>query len=58
MAKNDTVLRHEPIRVPVKWEGDARALVIQLERILDDAYWRIGDLTKRVKALEDAGEDE
>ena len=29
-------------------------LVIQLNRVLDDAYWRIGDLTKKVKELQDA----
>ena len=54
MGKVITVLRHEPLRVPQKWDGDSRALVIQLERVLDDAYARIGDLTKRVKELEAA----
>lgn len=54
MGKVITVLRHEPLRVPGKWDGDSRALVIQLERVLDDAYVRIGDLTKRVKELEAA----
>lgn len=54
MGKVITVLRHEPLRVPGKWDGEARALVIQLERVLDDAYARIGDLTKRVKELEAA----
>lgn len=54
MANKVTVLQHEPLRIPQKWDGEARALVIQLERVLDDAYVRIGDLTKRVKELEAA----
>ena len=59
MSNNKTfVLQHEPLRVPVKWDGDARAFVIQMERILNDAYWRIGDLTQRVKALEAAVQEE
>ena len=58
MANKVTVLQHEPLRVPQKWDGEARALVIQLERVLDEAYARIGDLTRRVKALEDAAQEE
>lgn len=58
MGKNKaTVLQHEPLRVPQKWDGEARALVIQLERVLDEAYARIGDLTQRVKALENEGDE-
>ena len=58
MANKVTVLQHEPLRVPQKWDGEVRALVIQLERVLDEAYARIGDLTRRVKALEDAAQEE
>lgn len=54
MGKNIFVLRHEPLRVPEGWTGEARALVIQLERVLDDAYVRIGDLTQKVKELQEA----
>lgn len=56
MANKVTVLQHEPLRVPQKWDGEARALVIQIERVLDEAYARIGDLTQRVKALENEGD--
>lgn len=55
MANNKaTVLQHEPLRIPAKWDGESRALVIQIERVLDDAFWRIGDLTKKVKELQEA----
>ena len=55
MAKNKmTVLQHEPLRVPAQWTGEARSLVIQMNSVLDDAYWRIGDLTKKVKELQEA----
>lgn len=56
MSKQTDILRHEPLRVPHGWEGESRALVIQLERILDDTYRRIGDLTKQVKALQEEEE--
>lgn len=32
------IRKHEPLRVPQGWEGQARALVVQLERILNDVY--------------------
>lgn len=32
------IRKHEPLRVPHGWEGQARALVVQLERILSDIY--------------------
>lgn len=33
---------HEPLRVPDNWRGQDRQLVIQLERLLDDIYQKLG----------------
>jgi len=30
--------KHEPLRVPQGWEGQNRALIVQLERVIDDIY--------------------
>lgn len=51
--KRVTVRQHEPVRVPAGWNGQSRDLVIQINRILDDIYKRIGLLEQRVKALEE-----
>ena len=59
--------KHEPLRVPEKWQGQDRQFVIQLERLMDDLYNRLGrandtiaemektiaDLTERIEALEE-----
>jgi len=37
MGKSN-IPQHEPLRVPQGWEGQNRAFVIQLERILNDIY--------------------
>lgn len=60
-------VKREPLRVPEKWQGQDRAFVIQLERLMDDIYIRLGkmleaetemkkaiaDLEERVSALEE-----
>ena len=38
-----TARQHERLRVPDGWQGQARALVLQLERIHDDIYNRLID---------------
>ena len=43
------ILQHEPLRVPAGWKDQDRALVIQIDRILDDVYKRLG---KSLKGLE------
>ena len=45
------IKKHEAIRVPQGWKDQDRALVIQIERILDDIYKRFGRLS-----WEDLGE--
>lgn len=47
---------HEPLRVPEGWNGQSRALVVQLEHLLDDIYRRFGrlrmeDLSEELRAL-------
>lgn len=53
MKNNKQVKQHEPIRVPERWTGQERMLIIQLERLMDEIYARLGDLEKRIKALEE-----
>lgn len=48
--------QHEELRVPSGWSEQDRALVIQLERILDDLYAKFGrirliDLSNELKTL-------
>ena len=50
--------QHEPLRVPDGWDGQSRMLVIQIERILNDIYIQLGNMDKRIKALEEAAEEE
>lgn len=42
--KYSTIQQHEPLRVPSKWTGQEKMLVVQLEEILDDIYRRFGRL--------------
>lgn len=50
--------QHETLRVPEGWNEQSRSLVIQLEGILDDIYWRLGDLREAIKNLQQEGEGE
>lgn len=52
------VRQHEPLRVPERWSGQDRALVIQLERILDDIYAKLGNIDKEIKKLKEEEENE
>lgn len=47
--------QHETLRVPAGWKDQDRALIMQLEHILDDIYHRLGniryqDLSDELKA--------
>lgn len=54
MAQESKQIRqHEPLRVPERWQGHERSFVIQLERLLDEIYAQLGNLEKRIKALEE-----
>lgn len=48
---------HEPLRVPKNWTDQERTFVIQMERILDDVYNKIGSLQAEVKKLQEKGSD-
>lgn len=41
--------QHEPLHVPAKWDEDAKKLVMQLERIIDDIYAKISKLKEEKK---------
>lgn len=41
---NKIIRQHETLRVPQGWKEQDRALVIQMERILDDLYLRLGKI--------------
>ena len=58
MAQKTQIRQHQPLRVPERWTGQERMFVIQIERLLDEIYMMLGDLDKRVKALETSGEEE
>lgn len=44
--------QHEPLRVPEWWKGQDRTLVVQIDRILDDIYNRLGDIESKLKELD------
>lgn len=48
--------QHAPLRVPKGWTGEARALVLQLERLLDEIYALISKLEQ--SAAQQAAENE
>lgn len=58
MQQQRQIRQHEPLRVPDGWNGQSRMLVIQIERILNDIYIQLGNMDKRIKALEEAAEEE
>ena len=47
-------IKHEPLRVPDKWQGQDRAFVIQLERLMDDIYIRRGKILETETELKEA----
>lgn len=47
-------LKHEPLRVPEKWQGQDRMFVIQLERQLEDIYNRLGKIMEAETELKEA----
>lgn len=50
-------VKHEPLRVPENWKGQDRALVIQLDRLMDDIYNRLGKLMETQTELRTAAAD-
>jgi len=46
-------VKRESLRVPEKWQGQDRAFVIQLERLMDDIYIRLGRMTEAEKKMEE-----
>jgi len=45
MANN--TIRNEPLRVPAGWKDQDKALIIQLQRLLDDLFGRFGKLRRK-----------
>ena len=52
---NKMIRQHEPLRVPQGWNGQDRALVIQLERILTDLYRLNGEVKDIIEQLDVPG---
>lgn len=46
------IRQHEPIRIPEKWYGQDRAFAIQLNRLFDEVYAKLGDLDQKIKELQ------
>ena len=44
--------QHERLRVPERWQGQAKALIQQLERIHDDLYNLLGEASNDVSGLQ------
>lgn len=55
--QNREVRQHEPLRVPDGWSGQSRAFVIQLERLLDDVYAKLGKAQTAEKQLSETLEE-
>ena len=45
--------QHQPLRIPQNWDQQERMLIVQLEHLLNEIYRKLGDLDRRVKALEE-----
>ena len=50
--KNMKNYQHPPLRKPKNWKDEEAALVMQLERLLDDIYRQLGQIKERLKELE------
>ena len=53
----DNSYGHVPLRVPAGWDGQNKALIIQLNRLLDDIYAQIGKLRTELKELKEGDSD-
>lgn len=51
-----TIKQHERVRVPAGWDGQSKDLIVQLNRIFDDIYIKLGKIEKRLAEIEDNGE--
>lgn len=49
--KPNRVNQHEPLRVPQGWNDQSRALVMQIDRLLDDVYTKLGKIQQLAEAL-------
>lgn len=57
MAKQ-FVKQHEPLRIPENWRTQDRVFAIQLNRLLDEIYAKIGTLEKKIDDLQPEEEEE
>ena len=55
--KRPAQYQHESLRVPNGWNAEDKSLIIQLESILDDIYWRIGTLRDAMKKMQEDDEN-
>ena len=53
MARAITKDQHPPLPVPEKWGQPERKFIIQLELLLDALYKKVGDIDRRLAALEE-----
>ena len=52
MDNRNMIPQHEPLRIPVKWDANERAFVLQIERILEDIYRNLSLLKRKIDSLE------
>jgi hypothetical protein len=46
-------IQHQPIRIPKGWKDQDAALVMQIDRLIEDLYQQIAQLKERIKAIEE-----
>ena len=49
---------HTPVRVPSGWTDQNKAMVIQINNLIDDLYRRVNELQKEIDKLKEEGEDD
>lgn len=55
--KPNNVKQHEPLRIPQGFNTEERALVMQIDRMMDDLFATIGRIEKRLSAIEDSEQE-
>ena len=53
-----SVIQHQPLRKPQKWDGESASMVMQIDRTFDDLYRQITLLKERVEKLETPADTE
>jgi hypothetical protein len=47
------MIQHQPLRVPKGWKDQDAALVMQIERLIEDIYLQISLLKEKIREIEE-----